>query len=360
MTHVTGFVIDFPNHNIVLFGTRTARAAPLRVDDAVVALRNAERKYEVRQSNVLLYSDPGLSIDPDPAVLHKLHQIMAIEDVGTAARDRHLAAWCTTCELPQTVRSMGVPHDTHFVSVMFSADYLLKRVSSGTASIVGLDSLSELTMQRAIDVAMEPSAHDVAIGGLNRFWFTPGATEYSADGATVVLGRADVILRNEAQQLTRAGGIRARGSADPLAQAFACAFSKSYETLAGPDTGYPIFRELENLFRWVALFRIFVDTHAFDQAGYVPDFLLDGYVVPRVPVPHSVKGVAAVRKWDHTDTDAGVKTSLALSSCGGVALEYNDENMRTVPDENRQLPGINAGVFASRPARPVVWWDVRM
>ena len=152
MTRVTGYVIDTVRNDIGLLGTSEPAAAPLRVQHLAVALRNADYKYAERKGNgnTIIYADPGVSIDPDPAVLHRLDEIVAAPVHTPAARDRQMAVWCTTCELPQTVRVMGVPFDCHFSNVMFIADHLLKRVSDGSASVDGLDSLSALNLRQAI------------------------------------------------------------------------------------------------------------------------------------------------------------------------------------------------------------------
>jgi len=362
MTHVTGYVVDPASHDIELFGTTESAAAPLQVADFSVAARNAVHKYAERRGSVMVYADPAVSIDPDPVVLRRLNQIMAGQ-AGGAVLESRLRAWCTTCELPQAVRVMGIgaDADTHFGYTMFAADLLMKGISNGTVPVTGLDSLADLALQMAIAGVMHHSSGNAQRAELNRFWFLSGTTSYLEDSNTAVLARADVILRTEAEQVS-GRGISGSGRTDPLAEHFACAFSRIYPQLTTADSRYPVYAELESLFRWVAIARVLAGGGAFEAAGYRPDFLIDDFAAPHVAVPRTVKGLAHVSKWDHEETDGNIRSevSLRLPSCGGVAVGLERSEMAALPDTDQQLPRINAAVISSRPARPASWWSVRM
>jgi len=194
LTRVSGFVIDAQHHDVIIYGSDRPAAAPLYATDFAVALRNAERLYVKRDGGRLYYADPGVSIDPDPSVIHRLQALMAGSETSFAERDRRLEAWCSTCALPQRVRAEGVPV-SHFLAVLFRADYLLKSVSNGKVPVTGMDSLSELAMRRAIASATAQPPEDAEIASLDRFWFHPGRTEYVESADSTELDRADVVLR---------------------------------------------------------------------------------------------------------------------------------------------------------------------
>jgi len=370
MTRAYGFVVDRADKDIVLYGRSDPAAAPLRVDDFVIALRSALHKYVERRGNALVYSDPGVTIDPQPAVLRKLDQITK-GPADDNAMERRMQAWCTTCELPQTVRVLGIgadsappishDADSHFSNTMFVADYTMKSISNGLKPVDGLQSLSDAALQMAVERIESGSHTNDARAELNRFWFVSGPTNYVADGDTTELARADVALKTEAE-LVSGHGILGTGRADPLAAGFACAFSRVYPQLAKPDSPYPVYAELEALFRWVAIAHLLVEGDAFDAAGYRPEYLIDAFMVPRVAVPRTVKGVAHVGRWENVENDGATHTTvkLRLPSCGGVDFGVAKKDMFAIADVEERLPQISDAVSSSRPSPEAVWWSVQM
>jgi hypothetical protein len=362
MTRVYGYIVDRTHNDIVFYGGSDPDAAPLRVDDFVIAVRSADHKYVERRGNTLVYEDPGVTIDPQPAVLRRLDQIMQ-GPADDKATERRMQAWCTNCELPQNVRVLGIgaDSDSHFGMTAFAGDFLMKSISNGLKPVDGLQSLSDAAMQMAVE-RIENGSHDgESSSQLNRFWFVAGPTNYVADGDTTELSRADVVLKTEAE-LVSGQGISGTGRADPLAAGFACAFSRVYPQLAQPDSPYPVYAELEALFRWVAIAHLLVEGEAFDAAGYRPDYLIDAFKVPRVAVPHNVKGVAHVGRWENVENNGTTRRTvkLRLPSCGGVDLGVARKDMLAVADADERLPQVSDAVTSSRPSPEAVWWAVQM
>jgi hypothetical protein len=363
VTQISGYVVDANAHDIILFGSTEANAPALYIEDFVVALKNALHQYTHREGNTLYYSNPGVSIDPDPKVLQQLNLTASkINSLKTnEERDAGIDGWCKQCELPQNVRVMGIPFDSHFAQVMVEADYLMKRIADGTAQVDAFESLSDMSLHRAIDSVQRNSSNPTSTISLNRFWFFPGTNAFFEDARAVLLGRSDVILLDEAQYVSQEGQIAASGRVDPLARKFACNFSRSYAAVAA-DPRYHIYAELEGLFRWVALAQRMVADSAFDAARFSPTWLSDGFRAPPANVPHKLAGIATVKKWDHVAQNGAYREeiSLRLPSCGGVDIAIDKEKMRRVRDTSGLLPRIAQAVIAARPNPNATHWQVTM
>jgi hypothetical protein len=363
VTQITGYVIDANAHDVIVIGTSDKGAPTLYTEDFVTALKNALRLYARREGNILYYSNPGVSIDPDPNVLTQLDQFAdrAQRSTTKEARDNAIDAWCKECELPQNVRVMGIPFDSHFAKVMVEADYLMKRIADGTAPVDGFEGLSDLSLRQAIEAIQQNSGGAVSIASMNRFWFYPGRHIYSEDAITVVIRLSDVILLDEAQHITQEGQVAASGRIDPLARKFACDFSRNYPAVAAVPR-YHIYAELEGLFRWIALAKLMVSNNAFDAAGFTPTWLLDGFRMSNVSVPRKLVGIATVKKWDHVESDGSLRReiNLRLPSCGGVEISLDKAKMQAVGDTSGLLLRVSQAVIKSRPNLEVTHWQVTM
>lgn len=363
VTQISGYVVDADAQDIILIGSSNEEAPALYVEDFVIALKNALRQYARREGNTLYYSNPGVSIDPDPNVLQKLNLIASKISRSNTNEDRDagIDVWCKECELSQNVRVMGIPFDSHFAKVMVEADYLMKRIADGTAQVDAFESLSDMSLRQAVDSVQQNSSNVTSTVSLNRFWFYPGINMYSEDARTMLIRRSDIILLDEAQHVTQEGQVAASGRVDPLARQFACNFSKNYSTVAASPR-YQIYAELEGLFRWVALAQVMASNKAFDAAQFSPTWLLDGFRMPKANVPNKLAGIASVKKWDHVERNGAYlqKISLRLPSCGGVDIAISKERMRLVGDTSGLLMRVSQAVIGARPNRMATHWQVVM
>ena len=75
ITRLRGFAIDYESNDIVLFGSVDRSWPALRLEDLMVALRNAFHRYTEDIDGTTYYSYPGCSIDPDPVAMAQLENV---------------------------------------------------------------------------------------------------------------------------------------------------------------------------------------------------------------------------------------------------------------------------------------------
>ncbi len=348
ITRLCGYIPDPETKDIILLGVVEPEAPPLHLEDFVVALRSAWGEYARTVGNVRYYTDPGCSIDPNPAVFQQLKDFdQSHPDLTTPEAMRARAeAWKAIGSQPQKVRVLGVPFDCRFAKVMVDADYYMKRIANGTVKldIDGLKSISDLDLDAQRQALISGNTSMLAGGSMSRFWFSPAETTYEVrDGATI-LRSCQVELLTEAEYLNEHGAITRAGKADPYGAQFARSFSKMYDEIAAQR---PIYRELKALFSFVAIARLMKDDHVERTAGASLRYFLRSYKVPCVPISRAVKGLAHVKLTTETiETPSGPRQyHLIQSSCGGVSMSVRPKRVTSaVPHSTKASPA------AARPA----------
>lgn len=336
MTRPMGAVLN-PSGDVVIVGSSEPGLRPLDIDDLVTALRSAFGGYIVQNDQGRFFEAPGVSIDPDPAVWRQLKKL----DEQSNPAQRFRSAWQQNCESPMDTRIMGVPHG-RMAQVMLDADYDMKSITNGTATlnVPGFQSLFALNMEDRLSGAAAPA------GTGNRFWFTPGHFDFASDQAGVLLEHAAVCLKTEAQHFSNAGTLVDSGQEDLRAQEFAAAFSDRYQEIARAP-GHEIYKELDDMFRWVALANIIRDEKLFDRAGFAPLYLLRDWPLRRAKIPATLPGRARTK----------ASGSVILSTCGGVSITF-PEGIRA-SDQPRRDPGQTAAMAsATRPGPQSVSWSL--
>ena len=173
-----GYVIDPVNHDLILVGQVVEGVPPLHLEDFVVALRDAWGLYRWREGNTIYSTDPGCSIDPHPKVMGELQRI------GDYLNERHLPAhekealdyWHKVCHMPQQVRVLGIPFNTHFAKVMVDADYFMKKLVDGSETLrsIRFRSLSDLHIEQFEKAMREGKQGVMQLDNMSRFWFHAG------------------------------------------------------------------------------------------------------------------------------------------------------------------------------------------
>jgi hypothetical protein len=337
ITRLLGFVVDEKNHDLLLVGRTETGVPSLHLEDFVVALRAAWMKYARLQGNTYVYSNPGCSIDPDPAVISQLDAVG--RRIGSAsspqAVERAIGEWRATCKQPQSVRVLGIPFDTHFAQVMVSADYDMKTLADGTTQIKipGLIGVSDMMLETEKEAVAAHQPISVS-PNLNRFWFYPGANVYDESKGLVLVRQCPVQLLTE-QMYALGGKIVGEETVDPLADAFRYNVTELYGELGRVR---PIYRELENVFRFVAVATTI--KAKYPQAVDL-GYFLDQYPVPAPtpPVDRTLAGRDGVKQYEHSETSGPVTESLSLwvPSCGGVDIAIAPQPADFIPDQSGLL-----------------------
>ena len=376
LTRVTGYVVDERRGDLVLLGEVEAGAPALDVGDLAVALRNAGLRYAPRKGKTAVYSAPGrsapgCSIDPDPEVVRRL-SAAGQSAAARGAMEEGLARWCEICAEPQKVRVMGVPFESRFAQVMVEADYLMKRLADGSVGL-GIPGLVSLAGMRAA-AAREEFARGGEVGAglyLNRFWFCPGRTSFREEEGVVGIEECAVALLTEEEYLT-GEGIAGRGRPEPRAQEFAEGFSAHYQEIAAKE---PIYRELEGLFRFVALAKLIRYQKLEGKVSYLTERL----PMPKAAVPRTLPGIARVVYAEGEREIEGGKEIMQLwmPSCGGVSMDVRvtTKNFRRSSAKKaaggaktaaasgkaagaKAAPTKKEAILKARPSADALYWDL--
>lgn len=350
ITRITGFIADKKTQDIILVGQVDPSYPALYLDDFVVAFRNINHQYIRQEGHTRYYSAPGCSIDPDPRVLGELNdQSQRIAAISDADRKREgFDAWQEIGRQPQKVRVLGVPFDTRFAKIMVDADYYMKRLTNGSVDlgIKGFDSLMDMEVRLSEKNLDNGKNGYEESNSLNRFWFCPGESTFSDDDGMVTLEKCDVKLLTENEFLTKEGQISGMGRPDPMAKIYADNFSTHYGEIAQARS---IYKELEGLFRFVALANIIKDENAFSSASLDPNYLIKNYRIANVPVNRSVVGQTNIREITHDLKNGSTVTKMIVwhMSCGGVAMDVHPKRVRKASSQ------VNA-ISSNAPKKAVV------
>lgn len=361
ITIVQGYIVDEANHDLILFGEINHKLPPLHLDDLVVALRNAWLNYATLKDNTYYYSDPGCSIDPSSQVIEKLQSIGNQINQKTSSQgvNQGIQNWHRICRSPQQVRVLGIPFDTHFAWLMVKADYDMKQLVDGSdiVEVPGFDSLTGMTMDLARNDIEAGRTISIPLSSMNRFWFHPGKNHYEEDSGVVVIKQCPVILLTEEEHLGEKGQIIGKGAPDPLAHEFCQKFSTKYAQVAQKR---PIYIELENLFRFVALAKIMKFKSAHTEAGLDLGYLLDRYQVQPVTVNRQLPGRSHVEKFQlQRNIEGGYQIfQLWLPSCGGVGIEIKISQNLFSRENNDTIKKLKAKVIRTRPTPGALFWPL--
>jgi hypothetical protein len=348
LTHLSGYIVD--KGDVILFGSTGAGPA-LRLDDLIVALQNAYLCYATRKGQTIYYTAPGVSIDPDPAIMYSLGRIeqRLFQNRDPQAIGQVLKEWKRVAQGPQKTRILGMPL-TCMADSALRADYRMKSLVDGTAKVPGLTSLTDLRQQAWDRAAKEGHGNAVPAGSFNRFWFTPGETRFLQDQGSIELSACPVTLRTEAELLVSRTKIAGSGKADALAKQFCANFTRLYPTIARES----VYADLENQFRWVALAAMMKKEDVFQKSGLSSGFFLQTFRPTAVNVPATLPGIANIRTLS-TSGKREQRHQWTLT-VGGVNMgqPLTDRNIRR--DGEGHLHTIVESILKSRPASPALFW----
>lgn len=355
-----GYVIDPENHDLILVGQVEEGAPPLHLEDFVVALRDAWGFYRWREGNTIYHTDPGCSIDPHPKVLGELQRIgdyLQGHPSGSGS-DEALDYWHKVCHMPQQVRVLGIPFNTHFARVMVDADFFMKKLVDGSATLhnTSFKSLSDLHLV-GIEGAMKTGTR---VGGqfdsMSRFWFHAGKAVLLDDPGMVELQAVPVTLLTEQEHLSKTGEMVGSGHPEALAKQWADSFTTHYAAIAHE---HPIYRELENLYRFVAIARAMKLKEAASAAGLEMSGLLRDFQIPETPVASTLPGHSNIRTKHYRQAlvNGYATSTVMMPSCGGVNAGVKITEQSLVHDRSKPLMQRTKAVLAARKDASRLYWD---
>ncbi len=361
LTVIDGYVIDGKARDIILFGVKGSGPA-LQLEDFLVALRSAWHRYDLIEGNTHYFSPPGVSIDPRPQTLLDLQKVSAdfANASDIAGIDSVVDGWKNVCRRKQDVQVFGVPRDSRAAQTMFLADYRMKRIVDGSLDpeIPAFKSLSALMVDKVEGKLKRGEEINVAMGGMTRFWFYPGETTFEASSGIARIKNASVVLLDEAQLVSRSVLAVAAGTINTLARKVSESFTNLYQDFSKSQ---PVYAELENLFRFVALTKI-MESRSLDEGTELKlHLLLDGISLSGSPVDKEVAGIATVGKAQYQGSDGNSHwtTTLRIPSCGGVNIHLQLEDKDIVHQPPSGLLGqIKKEILSARPDSKTRNWSV--
>jgi hypothetical protein len=359
LKRIIGYVVDEKNHDLILAGQTNPTLPPLHLDDLVVAWRNVNMKYVREEGKKRYYSDPGCSIDPTPEVLAKAKKYEEQEPRQAPFAEKkawtegYLRIWTE----PQQVRVMGIPFDSRFAWVMVAADYEMKKLADNAEKlkVPGFVSMTDLLRQQRKKALQSKGVSD-STSILSRFWFHPGDNHYKEDKGVVIIERCQVKLLTEEEHQSQTGELVGTGRPHPMAQEFAQRFTERYDKVAKLR---PIYTELENLFRFVALAQIMKFKSAEAEAGLDLSYLLETQPMAQVKVDRTLPGCASM--WEYKvrrPVPGGYQIYQGvITSCGGVGIELKVAPDNFSPDTTGKLAVAKQSVLAARPSPEALAWE---
>ncbi len=346
-----GYAVDETGGDILLLGFDDPEWPAARVDDFVVALRNAWLRYAPLEDNVYQYRYPGCDIRPDGSIVERLQELKPkFADAMESEMEAMIDEWRQICESPQQVSVLGVPFDTHFGKVMVQADYDMKSLADGTdkLQLPGFRSLADMRLDR-LRQAVVGGEEQTSESGMSRFWLAPGENHYVENDGVVLIRDSPVRVETNPSALDASGELVDTQTTDPLADQWVESFSALYGRIADRR---PIYRHLESLFRIFAVAKILHFRNADETAGLDLSYFLDRFPVAVETVERQLPGRYSLLEFEHSWEEGNVRNSVKswLPGCGGVSMNVEPEEKDFEPDRSGLLPGLKDEVLAARPS----------
>lgn len=245
----------------------------LTLDDLMVALRVAESS---NQSGI------SCSIDPTPEGMQRLQQISNQFQPGI--NPRVAGRMMEEAVGMQTITVTGVPETSHFARVIVAADFRMKRLAMNfePAPVDGLPSF----------LVMLKKGRGKANNMMPRFWLAPNyePIRRDNDGLAWELRGQGVKCLTEQGFLNESGQKTSTGTADPVGQKWADAFTQKFDELAHEDSS---FGQLRNVIDLAVVGALLVKERLMDKADLETPNLLNDQPLVEFPAPRAVPSQAS-------------------------------------------------------------------
>ena len=242
---ITGAVYDTKSGRLVLVGEKSSTLPQMRLDDLAVALRAAYSSDP---------HEPSMTIDPD--VRNPMGPTM-------------------------NVIFFANTRNTHFGSVMFEADRVMKAYS------VGKDNLTKAPVQS--DIAGYYNVLQLGSSGSNtrynphlwsRFWLVPDriVLSISPDGRSLGFGQTKIRVKTETMRLAGGKLVPAGGDKNDSAEYFAQHFTDHYDEFVKEN---PIYGELKRLAQVAAVAKWMKEARIPVDFRWIDSILSEPYQTPQ-------------------------------------------------------------------------------
>jgi hypothetical protein len=279
MTRLEGYVIDKDRNDIILWGRREPNMAEVVFDDIVVAIRSVCGVYG---------GHPSVTIDIDReryGVFSKkspgIHNEAGMRAAFDAAHiEHHVTVW-------------GLPTNVRAANVLVMADYKMKLVQMGNASLKIRDPFPS-RFDRYRQEILSGKNHGAKE---YRFWFQPASMSYLRSNNTMFLDKVQVVLRNMVSSSFQ----------DQSAGSFACDWTNRMDEINRSET---LWQDMYGVFRNFALARALYQEELLTRFDRY--LLLAGYRTDLVSTPTKFPGL--IRTFP-------TKNGGVFYSHGGVELD---------------------------------------
>lgn len=286
------------------------------LDDFVVALRNAYFSPE----------PPTLSLEPRASALQAVKDVLR---TATAPRNeeelRALERRIQSVWGEQDAVLIGVPRQTRFALVMAYADWEMKRYSLGLSGVkvAEVTPYVELEFRDHVDEVRRKGAAVPLPATGSRFWFVATEDRIKADDELAAFELPSQLVRLVTESYYRLqAGERKVTPTTPAAREFAESFSSNFSLL---ERHFPVFHDLHNLFRLVAVAKLFTEYGLPERINWDMDFLLTQYEPAPVHAPRTLPGLVAVRRDTVRLANRRGQANIVFPAWGGVRVAPSSE-----------------------------------
>jgi len=346
ITKFESFLIDEGSQDVILLGKPVGGGSSLHLDDLVVAMRSIWRGGTEAVS---------CSLDPRRENVLAIQQINSqYGKVETPEKGKRMIQQVKASWGPQTVRVGGVPKDSRYAHIMIDADYHLKKVSIGNLKISGVNSYLDMKISDAKERLAQGEDKIPSGMSFNRFWFSvekefPLFTE---DEGMVWIKACPIILFTEQQMGASSGELIDVNEDDPVAMAYAKAFSDAFPRSADQVAPYA---DLRNLYFLKALLESMRFRHAAERAGLNMDVLLSQYACKTAsPMPDSMEGCVVNQEAFLKGKDGSTTYWFFPVTFGGVNMEMDVRERNFEKDD--KLKRVKTKVLQKRPSPDALFW----
>jgi hypothetical protein len=344
------FLVDEASQDVILMGRPVGGGSALHLDELVVAMRSIWRGGTEAVS---------CSLDP------RREDILAIQrtneqygKVETPEKGKRMIQQVKGNWGPQVVRVGGVPRDSRYAHIMIDADYHMKKVSLGTLKISGVNSYLDMKVSDAQDRTAQ--GEDKVPQGIsfNRFWFSVGKEfpTFTEDEGIVWTAACPIVLFTEQQMGASSGELFDVDEDDPVATAYAKAFSDAFPRLAEQ---VPPYSDLRNLYHLKAMLEAMRFRQAAERVGLDMNVFLSQYAIKTAtPMPDSMEGCVVNQEAFLKGKDGKGTYWYFPVTFGGVSMEMELRERNFEKDD--KLKRVKSKVLQKRPSHEALFWHVTL